>query len=472
VPNDVAFGLREVGALMPGVRMEMEFRRGYKNGIYIGHLVGYLGEIDERELRHPTYALRKSGDLVGKMGLEKSLDERLRGVDGGMVIEVDSVGRLKRIIRELPYQTGSSVYLTIDSKIQKAALEGLSKTLSKRGAAVAINVQTGAVLSWLSYPAFDPSQPLGEQLADPNLPFFDRVYRGSYPPGSIFKVITAMAGFERSVLNTKEIVNCVGFIALKDKQNQERRYRCWEIHNRVNFWGAMQGSCDSYFYLLGQKIGSQDMYDMARQFGMGENAQDIFPAENSGNVPSPGWKRKKGLGGWSVGDTLNMSIGQGFITASPLQMVQMMAAVATKGQLYRPYVVQKIVDANGVVTVNALKKPWRTITVNPTTWQTIDTSLHLVVSQGTGRGSYIPYLNVRGKTGTAQNPHGEDHAWFAAYAGYPNEEPTVAVVVFVENGGGGGSNAAPIAKQMLEAALPPRNVEPVSLEEKKVSWAH
>lgn len=466
VPNATAFGMRELGSLLPGARMEMEFRRGYSEGNIIGNLVGYLGEIDEKELKQKNWSKRKTGDLVGKMGLEKVLDEQLRGRDGGMVIEVDSTGRLKRVIRELKYQTGNSVYLTIDSKIQEAAYQGLQNSPTKRGAVVMIDLKTGAVLTWISLPAFDPTKPIGEQLVDPSLPFFDRVYRGSYPPGSIFKVITAITGLEKGLVNLNEEINCIGYVSLPDKQKQEKRFGCWSKHGRVSFLTAIAQSCDSYFYLLGQKIGPTDISTNARLFGLGEKAQDIFPGEDVGNVPNPIWKRKSGRGGWSTGDTFNMSIGQGFLTATPLQMALMMAAVGSKGRLFRPYVVDKIVQPNDKVTQVSTPKLWRTIELKDSTWENVFKGMRMVVHGGTGKIADIPYLDIKAKTGTAQNPHGENHAWYAGFAGYPNEDPSVAFCVFVENGGMGSGTAGPVAKRILEAAFPKRNTE------QTISWAN
>jgi len=452
VPDRVAFLMREMELMLPGLRVVMEFRRGYPMGVIAPHLIGYLGEVNEREIKAPL----KPGDLVGKMGIERIQDDKLRGRDGGMMIEVDSVGRLKRIIKELPFQKGGDVHLTLDLDIQRVAEEGLAATETKRGAAVAIDINTGAILAWASSPSFDPTSSMAEDLKDPNSPFLDRVYKGAYPPGSTFKIITALAGFERNVIRTSERVDCVGYVTLPDGKGGERKYKCWKSHGWVDYWRAMAESCDSYFYLLGAKLGSQPIHEMAEQFGFGQSAQDNMTGENKGTAPSPAWKKKMGLGGWSTGDTYNMAIGQGFVTATPLQVAVMIMGVATHGQIYRPYALDSIVDVNGVVRLKTTPTLWRTIQLKDTTWEAIDRSLESVVTQGTGGLTRIAHLDVRGKTGTAQNPHGEDHAWFVGYAGYKGEKPSVAICVFIENGGHGGVVAAPIVRRMLEAALPVR----------------
>ncbi len=218
----------------------------------------------------------------------------------------------------------------------------------------------------------------------------------------------------------------------------------------------MAESCDVYFYTLGQKLGSRSIAEAGRAFGLGQAVQSILPGEQKGNIPDPIWKKKVGLGGWSTGDTYNMSIGQGFVTTTPLQIVVMMAALASHGEIRRPYVVDRLVDAEGNTTVVGKPEVRQTMTLQDSTWAALGQSLKDVVSEGTGMATQIAHLDVQGKTGTAQNPHGDDHAWFSAYAGYKGERPSVAICVLVENGGHGGSVAAPIAKAILETALPKR----------------
>jgi penicillin-binding protein 2 len=439
----------------------MEFRRGYLSQSSAGHVLGYLGEINERELRDDQWADRKLGDLIGKNGVEKVLDRDLRGSDGGMLIEVDSVGRLKRVIKELPSQKGSSVQLTIDLDIQRVAREALEATPTKRGAAVVLDVNSGAILGWVSAPSFDPGGSLAEDVTDPNLPFFDRVYKGAYPPGSVYKLMTAIAALENRAVNFSERVNCVGYLSLLDKKNVEKRYGCWKVHGSVDFWEAMAHSCNCYFYTLGPRVGPDAIQKISQAFGLGEPAQKIFPGENTGSIPSPAWKKKKGWGGWSTGDTFNMSIGQGFVTSTPVQIAVMTMALANRGTLWNPYLVDKMIDANGKVVFQASKSVRKEVQLKDSTWDVIHRAMRGVVVGGTGGAANIPYLDVRGKSGTAQNPHGESHAWFVAFAGYPGEKPSVAVCVFVENGGGGGGVAAPVARKILEIALPERTVKSV-----------
>ncbi len=459
VPDKVAFLMREMELILPGLRVVMEFRRGYPLGISAPHLIGYLGEVGENEIK----GVLKPGDLVGKMGIERIQDDKLRGRDGGMMIEVDSVGRLKRVIKELPFQKGGDVHLTLDLDVQRVAEEELQKTESKRGAAVAIDVTNGAILAWASAPAFDPTGSMVDNLKDPKSPFLDRVYKGGYPPGSTFKIITAIAGFEKEMIRTSEIVNCVGFVSLPDGKGGEKRYKCWKKHGYVDYWRAMGESCDSYFYALGKKIGPQSIADTAQMFGFGGPVQDTLSGENKGVVGSPAWKRKLGLGGWSTGDTYNMAIGQGYTVATPLQVAVMMTAIATHGQIFRTYALDSVIDMNGVLRYKHAPSLKRTIQLKESTWENVSRSLENVVQQGTGMATKISYLDVRGKTGTAQNPHGEDHAWFAGYAGYKGQAPKISICVFVENGGHGGVVSAPIVRRMLETALPDPNA-PASAE--------
>jgi len=454
VPNNIAFALQEMGELVPGLRVVMEFRRGYPKGFLAGHLAGYLAEIDEKELGEDEWRTRKLGDLIGKMGLERELDEELRGKDGGVLIEVDSKGRLSRVIKEIPSQKGMPVQLTIDLKLQKLAEDELAKTSSGKGAVVMINVNTGEILVWASAPTYDPDSSMAEALVNPANPFLDRVYKGVYAPGSTFKVVTALTGLENNLINLGDRVLCKGYEILQDKRGGERKYRCWKVHGEVNFWRAVTESCDVYFYLLGAKVGPDALSQMAVDCGFGDTVLKLLPGERAGVVPSPAWKRKKGLGGWSTGDTYNMAIGQGYLSCTPLQMTSFMAGVSTKGQFWKPFVIKKILDANGAESYSGKPELRRTLALKDSTWTTMDKALKMVVERGTGYGAFVPYLDIGGKTGTAQNPHGVDHAWFTAYAGYKNENPAVAVCVMVENGGGGGSISAPIAARLIKLALP------------------
>jgi penicillin-binding protein 2 len=254
----------------------------------------------------------------------------------------------------------------------------------------------------------------------------------------------------------------VGFVSLKDKQMNEKKYRCWKTHGSVDFWRAVSESCDSYFYLLGAQVGPQRIAEMATLFGGGQAVQDVLPGESIGHIPDSSWKRRKRLGGWSTGDTYNMSIGQGFVTSTPLQMAMMMAGVATRGRFPSPAVVQSVENTREETAYAPLPRSPRVVSFKESSWEILQKALRLVITQGTGGACNIPTIEVHGKTGTAQNPHGHDHAWFAAYAGVPGEAPSVAVCVFVENGGNGGTVAAPIARKILEILLPPKTGGAVS----------
>lgn len=456
VPDQISFAMREMGELVPGLHVVMEFRRDYPAGYLAGHLIGYLSEIDEEELEDEYWGSRRSGDLIGKVGLEKMMDHRLRGQDGGMLIEVDSVGRLKRLIKELPSQKGASVQLSLDLDIQKTAEDALAESTTGRGAVIVLEPDTGAVLAWVSGPKIDITGSIADDLVNPSKPFFNRAHRGTYPPGSPFKIITAIAGFKNNAIRINDEINCVGYVTLKDRRLVERTYKCWKTHGKVDFWKSLVESCDSYYYLLAEKIGADVIHETAISFGLGQLTQKDIPGERSGNVPSPQWKRRQGLGGWSTGDTYNMAIGQGFLTTTPIQMAVMTAGIATKGKVWQPYVIKKVVDPGKVESVETIPQMLHQINLNEETWNAIHRALLNVVRMGTGHASYIPYLDIYGKTGTAQNPHGNDHAWFVAFGGYPNEDKRIAVCVFVENGGNGSSVAAPIARRIFETAFPPK----------------
>lgn len=457
VPDQLAFLMREMEHLYPGLRVVMEFRRGYPLGNFAPHLVGYLGEVSERELRNEDNAELKPGDLIGKMGMERVHDGFLRGEDGGMLIEVDSVGRLKRVIKELPFKKGGAVHLTLDIDVQKAAEKALAESPTGRGSVVALDVRNGAVVVWASAPSFDPLGSIADALTDPEFPFLDRAYRGAYPPGSVFKIITAAAGFEKGVLNPSQRIECKGFVTLKDRGSTERKFRCWKLtgHGVLDFWGAMAQSCNVYFFEIGRNTGSQTMWEVSDAFGLGKQVQSALPGENRGNIPNPLWKKRVGLGGWSTGDTYNMSIGQGYDTVTPLQIAVMSMGVANRGRIFEPFFVQKLVDASGKTVLQPPPKYVRTVALKSATWDLLNRSLRGVIEGGTGSGTRFDHLDVWGKTGTAQNPHGDSHSWFTGFAGPKGQPPQLAVSVFIENGGSGGAFAVPAARAVFEAAFPP-----------------
>ncbi|MEY2987600.1 MAG: hypothetical protein RJB13_1121, partial [Pseudomonadota bacterium] len=419
------------------------------------------------------------GSIIGKLGVEKKYENFLRGFEGKDFLQVDAFGRLQTtssmelgVNPRKNSQRGQDVYLTIDDDIQRAAVEAFR---NKNGAVIAMNAQNGEILAYVSHPNFSLSMYqdglTGEdwQLlqTNPYKPLLDKVTGGAYPPGSVFKIITALAALEEGVTTPGRTYNCNGVFTLGNG-----KWRCWKKtgHGVVNLVQAMEQSCDVYFYQVGNLLGIERIAKWSQRFGFGAKTGLDLNLEVSGLVPTSEWKLQNRGQPWQSGDTINASIGQGYNLMTPIQVVAMMAAVGNGGKVYRPYLLKRIVDASGKI-VSEEKPQVRNLgefpDIKKENMELIKRGLIDVVMAptGTGRKAQVPGFVIAGKTGTAQTAAlkrtkdveevsfmQRDHAWFAAYA--PAENPEIAVVALSEfDGGGGGSQAAPIVQQVLEAYL-------------------
>ncbi len=456
LPSKVMLSLSELKAVYPGIDIIVEARRYYPFGAYLSHLVGYIGKMDSRDWARlsgdKTYSM---DSRLGKAGLEKMYEKELKGKDGGIYLEVDSRGKLNRVLESRKWSPGADIYLTIDSKAQAAAEEGLKKSVSGKGAVVALDPRTGAVLAFASMPDYDPNMFVmsGSEkeglAAGEVLPEFNVALQGTYPPGSIFKVITSAAILESGRVDPSERVFCPGWY-----DAGSRIFKCWEKkgHGNVDFIEGLAKSCDVYYYTMGQRAGALAIEKYERAFGLGRPSGISLPDERSGNVFGPSQRADK-KSYWFIGDTLNLAIGQGETLVTPMQAADMIAAVANGGVLHRPYYVDRIVRGDGQVMKRSKPEITGEVRLKDSTWALIREGLHSVVDEGTGRAAQIKGAEVYGKTGTAQNPHGKDHAWFVSYATVNGEPSRVAVAVLVEHGEHGASAAAPIAKAVIEAVL-------------------
>ncbi|HBA61815.1 MAG TPA: penicillin-binding protein 2 [Elusimicrobia bacterium] len=456
LPPKAMLKLSELKAIYPGIDIIVEARRYYPFGAYLSHLVGYIGKMDTKEWASRSMDKNYSMDSrTGKAGLEKMYERELKGKDGGIFLEVDSRGRLNRVLESRKWAPGSDIFLTIDSKAQAAAEEGLEKSLTGKGAVVALDPRTGAVLAFVSMPDYDPNQFVlsGSEKdkisSGKTLPEFNVALQGSYPPGSIFKIITGAAILESGRLKPEETFFCPGYY-----DAGSRVFKCWEKkgHNKVDFITGLTKSCDVYFYNAGQRAGALTIEKYSRAFRLGQPSGIALPEEKGGNVFGPGPRAAK-KSYWFIGDTLNLSIGQGETLMTPMQAVGMIAAVANGGLFHRPYYVDRIVRNDGQVTLKSKPEILSRAELKETTWTLIRDGLHNVVFEGTGQMAKITGAEMFGKTGTAQNPQGKDHAWFVAYATVNGQPSRVAVAVLVEHGLHGASAAAPIAKAVIEAVL-------------------
>ncbi len=444
--------LQELQLYYPGIYLIEETKRSYPYGGFASHLLGYLGSMDDRTWRTRDLKMGyRLNSKLGKNGIEKKFEKELKGKDGGVYLEVDYRGRVKSIIEDKKWGAGSDVYLTLNFAVQQAAEEGLKKSKTGRGAAVALDTRTGAVLALASAPAFDPN--IFVQYSDEENPSqskkineYNLAVQGIYPPASTFKIITGAAALEEGSLDVNHKINCPGHY-----DSGPRVFKCWGIHGPVDFFDGMSNSCDVYFYTVASQIGAASIERVQRMFMFGRQTGIDLPGEKAGNLYGP-TRRARNKTYWFIGDTLNLSIGQGELLVTPLKMAQFGAAVASRGNVYRPYYVDKIVSNQTGKTEQVGKTEiLQKADLKPETYDLLFKALKHTVDTGTARRVKIQGLDVYGKTGTAQNPHGPDHGWFMAFAGREGEAPSIAVAVFVEFGEGGSSAAGPIARSMLEA---------------------
>ncbi|ACM21820.1 peptidoglycan transpeptidase [Geotalea daltonii FRC-32] len=466
--------------LFAGVDIQMKPIRAYANGILAAHLLGYLGEINEQEMAKERFSEYNLGDYIGKSGIERNWEADLHGADGGREVEVDARGRFLRTVTETSPTIGNSLVLTIDTDVQKAAEEAFG---DKAGAAVAIDVNSGEILAFASNPGFDPALFSGrlspEQwksyVEDKRHPLENKALKGQYPPGSTFKIVTAIAGLEEGLIDEHTAVNCSGSYKFGNST-----FKCWEKkgHGRVDLKKALRQSCDVYFYQLGERLGVDKIAQYARKLGLGQTMGVGLDNEKSGVIPTSDWKFKKYGKKWYRGETLSVAIGQGYVLTTPIQLASMIATVANEGAIYRPHLVKRIIDPDGKVLKEFAPETIGTAVIKPSTYKLVKEGLAAVVNEphGTGGAARLYEVKVAGKTGTSQvvklrDSRGDvpyqfrDHALFVAFA--PFEKPEVAVGVVIEHGEHGGAAAAPIAGRILRAYFEGKGVikKPVKKED-------
>lgn len=453
LPTPTMFRLSELKTVYPGVDLIVEARRYYPHGRFASHLLGYMGKMNPREWRERRSKGYRVDARTGKMGLEKLFENELRGRDGGIRMEVDAQGRLKRMLEKIPWEAGSNVHLTLETATQKAADEGLRASATGRGAVVAVDPRNGDVLALSSAPDFDPNALLSSDAEEvsrtkANLPEYNLAISGTYPPGSTFKPFVGLAILNEQKASPDETVFCPGYY----DGLSARTFLCWEHkgHKRVAWLEGLAKSCDVYFYTMGRRVGGAAIEKYAKLFGLGRKVRLDLGGEKAGHMFGPETRKAAGKG-WYEGDTLNQAIGQGELLVTPLQMAVATAGLANRGSLWRPHYTKKIEYADGRPEFVVKPEKLGLIDAKPESWRLVDAAMQLVVSSGTGVATRIPGLTVAGKTGTAQNPHGDDHAWFIAYAAKPGEDSSIAVAVLVEHGQHGSSAAVPIARKVILA---------------------
>ncbi|MCD6569195.1 MAG: penicillin-binding protein 2 [Deltaproteobacteria bacterium] len=441
---------------LPGVSIEATTERDYVYKDLASHVLGFLGEVSKKELRSYKGGDYTTGDLIGKGGIELECENILRGKKGKRVIEVDAPGRRQKILDELPPVHGADVRLTIDKDLQVVARDALG---DKVGAIVAMVPATGEVLAMVSRPGFDPNMflsPIAPEMwdqiiKDPLHPLENRALRGQYPPGSVFKIVVALAGLSTGAITPEEKIFCPGYFSLG-----ERRFMCWKPsgHGDVDLVRAISESCDVYFYRLGKILGIDKISTYALKLGFGRPTGIELSEEVSGLIPTKAWKMARFNEAWYPGETLITAIGQGFVLVTPLQVAKVMSAVVNGGHIYTPRILMSHnPNLEGDIDISdeglsVIKEALRKVVEDP---------------HGTGRGIRDPMFSIGGKTGTSQVVKGvtsklpdesdipykyRDHAWFFGFS--PVENPEILVVAVVEHGGHGGSIAAPIVRDVIK----------------------
>ncbi|NJR57761.1 MAG: penicillin-binding protein 2 [Cyanobacteria bacterium CRU_2_1] len=447
--------LAEYSQELKGVQVEAEAVRNYPYGDLAAHILGYTGEMSDEDLKAREGEGYRLGDVIGQMGVESAFEAQLRGEWGGQQVEVDGVGRVLRILEEKPTQPGNDVQLTIDLDLQRAAEAALG---DRKGAIVAIDPNTGAVLAMVSRPAFDPNlfstyitDAQWQQLQSQEFPFVNRAIQG-YPPASTFKIVTTTAAIESGTFSPDTVLGTAPYIEVGGIQ-------FWDWNRAgfgaLDFRGAMAWSSDTFFYQTALGMGELPLIHWTRRYGFGQKTGiELAKEEAAGLVPDEAWKLQELNEVWYAGDTVNMSIGQGYLQASPLQVAVMFAVAANGGYRVKPHLLMDSQEAS----------QWReSLNLSPETIEILQDGLRQVVTGGTGEALNVSNLPpISGKSGTAEDPPRPSHTWFGAYA--PTDKPEIIVVAFGENsGGGGGSVAAPMVRQVLEAYF--NNTQPKSSAE-------
>lgn len=466
VPVKNALRFFEVDRDFPEFFLASESLRLYPLGEDLAHLVGYLTKIQSREAYE---ALKPKGyrfdSWIGQFGLEKNFEDVLKGSDGAVFVEVDVHGRPYRAkaaheeglggemtpqFNQEPYP-GADIVLSLDSGLSQLAHERLRASPSARGSVIGIDPQTGAVVIFAVVPGFDPNGYIRLGGQSSSTTEFPRALTGMYPPGSVFKIITSLAALENPSFDPKREFFCRGSFP-----TPKRVFKCWkkEGHGPCDFYKGVKFSCDVYFYHLGFMLGPR-LAEWAKKFSLGKAVfiRELPQWKAEGFVPTLEW-RNRTRQGWFAGDSLNMAIGQGELLVTPLQLACLVSLVANHGVLYQPYLVEAIRDSQNQRLIYESPRPAKMLArvngVSPNSWRALEKALSLVVEEGTGVGVKIPGYKIYGKTGTAQNPLGQDHALFVCYLKDSDGRGRLALSVVVDHGGRGSVAAVPIAREILK----------------------
>lgn len=442
-----AIALEELKIDFPGIIIQPKPKRYYSYGRLACHLIGYVSEIDRWRLTKLKDFGYKTKDIVGFGGVEEKYDYFLRQEEGGSSFEVDHRARFMRLVGFKLPRNGKDVQLTLNLKIQKIVEDSLG---DRKGSIILMDPYKGEIIALASSPNFNPaifvnksSLSISNIFNNPDAPLINRAISATYPAGSLFKVIVATAALETKKINLSTTFFCQGSTFIGKQE-----FVCWDKHNQQNLIAAIKHSCNVFFYKTGLALGAQTIHDYAVKFGLSRPTSFELPYEVAGFVPSPLWRRINKFRNWFEGDTANLSIGQGELLVTPLQMTRMMAVFANQGYLVIPYVV-KAIDGRDI---SIYQRKATYLNLKPSTIDYIRQGLRGVISDPQGTGSVLANLSVpvAGKTGTAQAPGGQGHAWFVGF--FPFKNPKFVICVFLERGGHG-YYACVLAKQIIEMMI-------------------
>jgi penicillin-binding protein 2 len=448
---------------LPELIIQSEPKRNYPFGTLASHVLGYLQEISPAEMEMDRYKSRRMGDLIGKTGLEKQYEDILVGTDGKVFEVVDSLGREIREISRTDPIRGNEIHLTLDFDLQKKAEEILD---GREGAVVVMKPETGEILAMASFPNFNPNSFINrftpeewvELITSPEYPLENRTIRGLYSPGSLFKPNMLLAGLDSGVVNESTTSVCRGSIIIYGHP-----FACWKAagHGTVNLYSAIQHSCNIYFYQLGKRLGIGEIARYARMHGLGSSTQIDLPGEKTGLVPDPDWKKRVRDEPWYPGETISVSIGQGPLLVTPLQIAVHTAQIANRGLSATPYLFAKEIKEGNEIPRQRSNRRIRSQVSEAHFEKVVQGMWQSVNRRGTSILARIQDFDVCGKTGSAQvvstataeklakqKREIKTHSWFTGFA--PKDRPEVVVSIIVEYGGGGGATAAPSARELFE----------------------
>ncbi len=470
VDTETMMKVAEIQGDLPGLHFEVQPVREYPGKELASHLLGYVGEITGEDLKTPRYREHLQGDIVGKDGIEKYYEQYLRGRYGERKDLVNAAGRVIRKMDERKPRPGYNLYLTLDKdlqekceKIVKSFVDSLSVISKEKLAASVIIMEnkTGEILAMVSYPGYDPNlfsrgiseKDYKELIERKDYPLLNRSIAGAYPAASTFKLITAAAALQEGLCTRHSPFNCPGRYKVGNQY-----FWCFvkSGHGKINFHKSLSESCDVVYYILGESLGIEKLLSYCRQFGLGAKTKIDIPGEINGLLPDSFWKMKTIKEPWYTGDTVNLSIGQGYLGVTPLQMAVVTGIVANEGFMYRPHLVRKVERYDGKILDEITPVVSYKVKVNPEHFMAIKDGMREAVLTGTAKDLGVKELRVAGKTGTAEafacpeNPHGRNHTWFVGMA--PREDPKIIIVVFMERSGNlAGRVAVPLSRLILQA---------------------